>query len=177
MAFYYLCEKLFVMKKLLLISIISIAILSSCGSSDKNQKEDNKQEAQIEATDSESTAEKSYVKVLDYNGFIKNVWNLNENSNEFIFKGDKPCVIDFYATWCGPCKRVAPIIEKLAKEYDGKVDFYKVDTDKEMKLASILQVRNIPMVFFMKNGAQPEKSVGAKDEAFFRAHINKLLSE
>ena len=86
-------------------------------------------------------------------------------------------MIDFYATWCGPCKKIAPIMEKLAEEYDGKVDFYKVDCDKEMKLASILQVGNIPMVFFMRDGAQPEKSVGAKDEAFFRSQINKLLSE
>ena len=162
------------MKKLLLISIISIAFLSSCGSCDNNKKEDKKQDVTV----SESTInDKAYVKVLSYKDFIKNVWDFEMNSNEFVFKGSKPCVIDFYATWCGPCKMVAPIIEKLAKEYDGKVDFYKVDCDSEMKLASIMQVKNIPMVFFMKNEAQPEKSVGAKDEAFFRSQINKLLSE
>ena len=161
------------MKKLLLISIVSIALIS-CGSSDNKNKDANKNEA----TTSESiNNEKSYVKVMSYNDFIKNVWDFEANATEFVFKGNKPCVIDFYATWCGPCKMVAPIIEKLAKEYDGKVDFYKVDCDNEMKLASIMQVRNIPMVFFMKNGAQPEKSVGAKDEAFFRSHVNKLLSE
>ena len=161
------------MKKLLLISIISIAFLSSCGNSDNN-KDNQKQETTV----SESTAnEKVYVKVMSYNDFIKNVWDFEADSNEFTFKGDKPCIIDFYATWCGPCKMIAPIIEKLAQEYDGKVDFYKVDCDNELKLANIMQVRNIPMVFFMKNGAQPEKSVGAKDEAFFRSQINKLLSE
>ena len=161
------------MKRLLLITIVSVALLS-CGSSDNKNKDANKNEA----TTSESiNNEKSYVKVMSYNDFIKNVWDFEVNATEFVFKGNKPCVIDFYATWCGPCKMVAPIIEKLAKEYDGKVDFYKVDCDNEMKLASIMQVRNIPMVFFMKNGAQPEKSVGAKDEAFFRSHVNKLLSE
>ena len=161
------------MKKLLVLSIALSAIFFSCGSSD-NSKEAKKQDVTV----SESTInEKIYVKEISYKDFIKNVWDFEMSANEFAFKGNKPCVIDFYATWCGPCKTIAPIIEKLAKEYDGKIDFYKVDCDKEMKLASIMQVRNIPMVFFMKKGAQPEKSVGAKDEAFFRSQINKLLSE
>ena len=161
------------MKKLLVLSIALSAIFFSCGSSDNN-KEEKKQDSTV----SESTInEKIYVKEISYKDFIKNVWDFEMSANEFAFKGNKPCVVDFYATWCGPCKTIAPIIEKLAKEYDGKIDFYKVDCDKEMKLASIMQVRNIPMVFFMKNGAQPEKSVGAKDEAFFRSQINKLLSE
>lgn len=161
------------MKKLLVISLITIAFLSSCGSSDNN-KEAKKQNT----TTSESVAkEKTYVKVMSYNDFIRKVWDFEANPNEFTFKGERPCVIDFYATWCGPCKMVAPILEKLAQEYDGKVDFYKVDTDKEQKLASILKIQYLPTVFFAKNGAQPDKSVGAKDEAFFREQINKLLGE
>ena len=161
------------MKKLLVISLITIAFLSSCGSSDNN-KEAKKQNTNT----SESVAkEKTYVKVMSYNDFIKKVWDFEANPNEFTFKGERPCVIDFYATWCGPCKMVAPILEKLAQEYDGKVDFYKVDTDKEQKLASILKIQYLPTVFFAKNGAQPDKSVGAKDEAFFREQINKLLGE
>ena len=161
------------MKKLLVISLITIAFLSSCGSSDNN-KEAKKQNT----TTSESVAkEKTYLKVMSYNDFIKKVWDFEANPNEFTFKGERPCVIDFYATWCGPCKMVAPILEKLAQEYDGKVDFYKVDTDKEQKLASILKIQYLPTVFFAKNGAQPDKSVGAKDEAFFREQINKLLGE
>lgn len=161
------------MKKLLVISLITIAFLSSCGSSDNN-KEAKKQNT----TTSESVAkEKTYVKVMSYNDFIKKVWDFEANPNEFTFKGERPCVIDFYATWCGPCKMVAPILEKLAQEYNGKVDFYKVDTDKEQKLASILKIQYLPTVFFAKNGAQPDKSVGAKDEAFFREQINKLLGE
>lgn len=165
------------MKKLLLISVISIAFLTSCGNSDKNKKEDQKQEVKTEVTNSESTVEKSYVKVLNYDSFIKNIWNLEEHAAEFVFKGGRPCVIDFYATWCGPCKKVAPIIEKLAKEYNGKVDFYKVDTDENQKLAMILQIRNIPTVFFMKADMQPERTVGAYDEAYYRRIIDKMLSE
>lgn len=166
------------MKKLFLVLIVACAFLTSCKCSHKDDNSDKKQAANSEANDSESiTNEKSYVKVMSYKEFIKNVWDFEASTDEFVFKGGKPCVIDFYATWCGPCKMVAPILEKLAKEYDSKVDFYKVDCDQETKLASILKVRNIPMVFFMKDGTQPEKSVGAKDEAFFRSQINRLLSE
>ena len=162
------------MKKLLLVSIISIAFLSSCGSSDNNKKETEKQDTTV----SESiTNEKTYIKTMSYKDFVKNVWDFENNPKEFTFKGNKPCVIDFYATWCGPCKMVAPILEKLAQEYDGKVDFYKVDTDMEQKLAMILKIQYLPTVFFAKEGTQPEKSVGAKDEAFFREQINKLVGE
>lgn len=166
------------MKKLLIVLIIGSAFLSSCKCSHKEEKSNDKTEAKTEVTTSESTNnEKSYVKTMTYNDFIKKVWDIELSASNFAFKGSKPCVIDFYATWCGPCKKVAPIMDKLAKEYDGKVDFYKVDTDQDQKLAMVLQIRNIPTVFFMKEGAQPEKSVGAKDEEYFRTQINKLLSE
>ena len=166
------------MKKLFLVLIVASALLTSCKCSHKDDNPDNKQVEKSEVTNSESTTnEKSYVKVMSYKDFVKNVWDFEANANEFTFKGNKPCVIDFYATWCGPCKMVAPILEKLAKEYDGKVDFYKVDTDKEQKLAMILKIEYLPTVFFAKDGAQPEKSVGAKDEEYFRAQINKMLGE
>lgn len=161
------------MRKLLLVSLITIAFLTSCGSSDNSKKEEKPQNVTVTG----STSEESFVKVLDYKNFIKNVWDLEQNPDEFVFKGERPCVIDFFATWCGPCKRVAPIIEKLAEEYNGKVDFYKVDTDLNQKLAMILQIRNIPTVFFMKDGAQPQKTVGAQDEAYYRSIIEKMLSE
>ena len=161
------------MRKILLVSLITIAFLTSCGNSDNGKKEEQPQNVTV----TESTSEESFVKVLDYKNFIKNVWDLEQNPDEFVFKGERPCVIDFFATWCGPCKRVAPIIEKLAEEYNGKVDFYKVDTDLNQKLAMILQIRNIPTVFFMKDGAQPQKTVGAQDEAYYRSIIEKMLSE
>lgn len=162
------------MKRLLLIAIISIALLSSCGDSDNSKKEAAKQDT---TTSESTTKEKTYVKVMSYKDFVKNVWDFETNTDEFVFKGSRPCVVDFYATWCGPCKTIAPILEKLAHEYDGKVDFYKVDTDKEQKLGMILKIQYLPTVLFAKDGAQPEKSVGAKDEAYFRSQINKMLGE
>ncbi len=161
------------MKKLLLATLISIAFLASCGSSDSN----NKTNSQEEVTASESTDNDSYIKVLTYNKFLKKVWDFEKYTDTFIYAGNRPCVIDFYATWCGPCKRVAPIMEKLAKEFDGKVDFYKVDTDEEQKLAAILKIRNIPSIFYIRGDEQPGYTVGANTEEFYRAHINKMLSE
>lgn len=150
-----------------------MAFLTSCGNSDNNQKDSQKQDA----TASESTEIKSYIKDLNYDKFLKDVWNFEESPNEFIIESDRPCVIDFYATWCGPCKQIAPILEKLAKEYDGKIDFYRVDTDKEQKLSAIFQVRNIPTVFFIKEGEQPLKSVGANLEEYYRGILEKMVSE
>ena len=161
------------MKRLLFITLISIALLSSCGSSGNNKQESNQEVTASVSNDND----KSFVKTITYKDFVKNVWDIEANPNEFVFKGKRPCVIDFYATWCGPCKMVAPILEKLAKEYDGKVDFYKVDTDKEQKLSTIMKIQYIPAVFFMKDGTQPESSVGAKDEEFFRTQINAMLGE
>ncbi len=77
------------------------------------------------------------------------------NSKEWQYKGDKPCIIDFYTTWCGPCKRLAPIMEELANEYAGKVVFYKADTEQERELAYVFQISSIPQVLYIPMEGQP----------------------
>ena len=86
-----------------------------------------------------------------------------------------PAIIDFYADWCGPCRRVAPIMEKLAEEYDGRVLVYKINVDKEQDLASAFQVRSIPMVLFIPMEGQPMKQVGAMAEQEYRKIIEEQL--
>ena len=161
------------MKKLLLAALISIALLSSCGNSDSNRKSDS----QAEVTDLESMDNDSFVKVLTYNKFLKKVWDFEKYTDTFMYAGNRPCVIDFYADWCRPCQKVAPIMEKLAKEFEGKVDFYKINTDDEQKLSMILKIRNIPSIFFIKGDEQPIYSVGAYSEEYYRSTINKMLCE
>ena len=91
---------------------------------------------------------KAVVKHLTKAEFLEKVWNYEKNSKEWKYEGDKPCIIDFYTTWCGPCKRLSPILEELAKEYDGKIIVYKVNTEVERELASVFQVRSIPTLLF-----------------------------
>jgi thioredoxin len=92
--------------------------------------------------------------------FLSKVFNYELNK-EWKFEGEKPCLIDFYADWCGPCKMVGPILEDLAKEYEGKLDIYKVDTEKETELASVFGIRSIPSLLFVPKGGQPQMAMGA----------------
>ena len=117
----------------------------------------------------------SQVKQLTYNEFLKKVWNFENNPNTFIYKGKLPAVVDFYADWCGPCRRVAPIMEKLAEEYDGRLLVYKVNVDQEKDLASAFQVKSIPMVLFIPMEGQPMMQVGALPEDGYRKVVEEQL--
>ena len=76
------------------------------------------------------------------------------------FKGQKPCVIDFFADWCGPCKTLGPILEELEKEFKDDVDFFKVDIEEEEKLAQIFEIRSIPTLLFLPIEGSPQKTQG-----------------
>ena len=116
------------------------------------------------------------VQHIDYNGFIKNIWDFEKNPNEFVFKGKNAAIVDFYADWCGPCRKVAPIMEKLAKEFDGQLDVYKVNVDQAKDLASAFQVRSIPTVLFIPKEGMPMMQVGAMSEVDYRkVVVEKLL--
>uniref|UniRef100_A0AB33J014 Thioredoxin n=1 Tax=Prevotella sp. GTC17259 TaxID=3236795 RepID=A0AB33J014_9BACT len=104
------------------------------------------------------------IKVLDY-----------ENSTEWNFLGDKPAVIDFYATWCGPCKATAPVLEEVATENIGKLDVYKVDIDKEPELAALFNVRSIPTLLFIPKTGQPSLQVGAMNKSQLTQVVNSEL--
>lgn len=115
----------------------------------------------------EMTKEMFKDKVMDY----------ESNPQEWKYKGTRPAVIDFYATWCGPCKLTAPVVEKVAKEYDGKIDFYKVDVDQQKELAALFGVQSIPTLLFIPMEGQPTKSVGAVDYNQLRGAILTVFSE
>jgi thioredoxin 1 len=92
--------------------------------------------------------------------FLNKVFNY-ENNKEWKYEGETPCIIDFYADWCGPCKSVAPVLEELAKDFDGKVNVFKVDTEKEQELASVFGIKSIPSFLFVPVAGQPQMAVGA----------------
>ncbi len=98
----------------------------------------------------------------------------DSNFNEVLAEG-KPVVIDFWATWCGPCRMVGPIIDELATEYEGRVIIGKVDVDANTDLPSQFGVRNIPTIIFLKDGQLVNKMVGAQSKDAFKKEIDKLL--
>ena len=107
--------------------------------------------------------------------FIEKVFDY-ENNSEWKFKGDKPCIIDFYADWCGPCKMVAPILDELSNDYKDKVNIYKIDTDAEQELAAVFGIRSIPSVLFCPVGDNPRMSVGALPKEGFEQAISDIFN-
>ena len=109
--------------------------------------------------------------------FLEKVFNFEKNT-DWKFEGKLPCIIDFYADWCGPCKMVAPILEELAVEYAGKINIYKIDTEAEQELAGAFGIRSIPSMLFVPMANQPQMSVGAlPKDALIKAIGDVLLKE
>ena len=114
------------------------------------------------------------VEQLTLDTFKEKVFDF-ENNKDWTFKGENPCVIDFYADWCGPCKMVSPIIDELAGEYQGKVTFYKIDTDKEQELAGMFGIQSIPSILFVPSDDKPQMAMGALPKASMVEAINNVL--
>lgn len=106
--------------------------------------------------------------------FLERVFNF-EASKDWNFKGEIPCIIDFYADWCGPCKMVDPILEELSKEYDGKLNIYKVDTEKEQELASFFGISTVPSMLFVPLDKKPQMAVGAQPKESFIKTIEEVF--
>ncbi len=102
--------------------------------------------------------------------FLQKVFDY-QNNKEWKFQGELPCIIDFYADWCQPCKLVAPIMEELAQEYAGKINFYKVDTEAEQELAAVFGIRSIPSILFCPKDDKPQMAVGALPKESFKQAI------
>ena len=111
---------------------------------------------------------------LTSSSFKEKVYNFEKNK-EWKYEGKLPCIIDFYADWCAPCKMVAPILEDLAKEFDGKINIYKVDTEKQQDLAAAFNVRSIPTILFCPMDEKPQQAAGALPKETFVHVIEEVL--
>lgn len=126
------------------------------------------------AKSNENNAEGKVI-VLNKADFLTKIYNYEKNRSEWVYEGDKPCIIDFYADWCGPCKRVAPIMAELAAEYKDELVIYKIDVDREQELASVFGISSIPMILFVPVDGQPQAAMGALPKETMVEQINNLL--
>ncbi len=106
--------------------------------------------------------------------FKQKVFNYDTNKT-WKFEGKLPVIIDFYATWCGPCRQLSPLVEEMAKKYDGKIVVYKVDTDKEQLLAQSMGIQNLPTLLFIPAKGQPRSTMGAIPRETLEKAIAEVL--
>ena len=117
------------------------------------------------------------VKNVTKDYFNKNVYDLNQvdDNGELKFLGKKPVLIDFYATWCGPCRALEPILDELSTEYDGEIDIYKVNTEDEMELAGAFGIMSLPTLLFIPIKGKPVMSPGAPPKVYLKELIDEKL--
>ena len=116
-------------------------------------------------------------KVIELNKqqFLEKVWNYESNPDAWQYNGTLPCVIDFNAKWCGPCRKMDPILNSLAAKYNGKIIIYKVDVDKEKELASLFGISSIPAFLFCPTEGDPRGTMGAYPADEFEKIIRTVL--
>ena len=147
--------------KAAIIAASAMMLFAACGNAG-NRKDNNTE-----------TKEKA-VQELNAASFTEKVYDME--SEDLIYLGDKPAIVDFTASWCGPCQRIAPILEELAEEYQGQIVVYKVDVDKEKGLAQAFNVSSIPAVLYIPmGGSEPVMTVGARGKDRFKEEISTLL--
>jgi thioredoxin len=106
--------------------------------------------------------------------FLEKVFNF-EQHKEWRFEGDVPCIVDFYAEWCQPCKLLGPVLDELAQEYDGKINIYKVDTGTERELATAFGIRGIPTMLFVPSKGKPQMVTGVLPKGTIKKAIRDVL--
>lgn len=115
--------------------------------------------------------------VLTKADFLTKVYNYETNDSAWVYEGDKPCIIDFYADWCGPCKRIAPVLKELAAQYKDDVYIYKIDVDKESELAAVFGVTSIPMLLFVPMDDKPQVAMGALPKETIEEQIKAMAGK
>ena len=159
-------------KSLSIILLLLIMTLPACGSGKGG--EDDKVSNSLNSAEAAINSKTKTIKLTKAE-FLKLVVNYEENPNEWKYLGDKPAIVYFYADWCGPCKTLAPVLEQLAAEYEGKIYIYKVDTEAERELASAFGIRSIPTMIFIPMGEDPQVAQGALPKNVIKDAINKTL--
>jgi|SRR5690554_6860525 len=168
------------MKKFVVGLFLAAMIFQSCTS----QAKDNESKTDEIATPAQSVSEIASPDGgsinLTKNVFLEKVWDYEKTPEEWVYKGDKPALIDFYADWCGPCKIASPILDEISKEYEGDIYVYKIDTEVEKELAAVFGIRGIPAFLYIPTSGKPVMMSGiartkAETMQLFKDNINKYL--
>ena len=153
------------MKKIAFLIVVSVLmVFTTCSSTGGNNNEDKK-----------TTLTEGTVVYITGDMFRKIIWDYQKHPNTFFYVGKLPCLVDFYADWCRPCKMIAPIMEELAKEYKGKIVIYKVNTDSERELSSLFNIRSIPTILMVPKTGNPTMSVGLLPKEAYVQAIKDVL--
>lgn len=152
--------------KTAVMALTAMIMVAACGSTGAKNDDKKQKESQTAAT-------KAGVKELTASDFNTMVYDTSKETLQYL--GNKPAIVDFTATWCGPCQRIAPILEELAKEYDGDIVIYKVDIDKNQELAQAFGVRSIPAILYIPLDNEPSMTVGSRDKTRFKNEIETIL--
>lgn len=118
---------------------------------------------------------KGEVIVLNKADFLSKVFDYEKNQTKWVYEGNKPCIIDFYADWCGPCKRIAPVLVELAEQYKDEIVIYKINVDQEKELAMAFGIQSIPTLLFVPKTGTPQVSQGALSKEQFIEQIDNFL--
>lgn len=117
--------------------------------------------------------EKKGVMTLSSKEFKTKVYDISDKNPEYL--GSKPAIVDFYASWCGPCRAISPVLEELAKEYGDKIVIYKVDVDASRDIAQAFGIRSIPAVLFIPMKGEAQMTVGGRSKEDFKKQIDTIL--
>ena len=112
---------------------------------------------------------------LTLESFKEKIMDFDTHKEGWKFAGKLPAIIDFYADWCTPCKKIAPILEELSKEYEGRIDVYKIDTEDQLELSEMFGIRSIPSVLFIPMNGEPQMTSGALPKNKFKEVIDEIL--
>lgn len=170
-------------------SILSVSILAllsfGCNTSENAQAQDAPMNEQAnEAATKNNTESADSVTTNTTSGkviqittaeFKELIYDYTQHPETWVYKGTKPCVIDFYADWCRPCKIIEPILAELAVHYKDDVIFYKVNTDQERELSQVFQIKSIPLVVFSPLNSNPEGALGVLSKEDYMQKIDTLL--
>ena len=157
------------MKRLInLTLLLSVVVIFACGSTSTKEK--------ASTTDTKSITEVGKPIQLDKKAFIQRVYDYEKNPQKWVYAGDKPCVIDFYADWCGPCKVIAPYLTEIAGKYGEKLYVYKVNVDDQRELATYFGIQSIPAVLFCPVEGKPQMMTGARPKEDFYAAVESIIA-